>query len=680
MRYIALAFSLCASTAFAQQPNGIINAPIYATGYISQTGGTDVTTKILPQPNHPTDLNIYLTSAVTGTWTIQLPNPAFEGQVLSFSCGASASTITVVSSDGSSLDSSIPITCYRNSGFVIQFDQRSNIWRNVSSIPPIFSTANIWSAPQTLAGAILTGFPGVTSNLNGLNIGADLHPSWGVVQPTANYSGSQWQVYGTAAQGRATPSAGTGNITLDSGSNFDSAWVGLPFFYFQPDGQQFGTRYKVSAVTDNSHLTIQTVAGGAVSLAATQGTFHFVADISQTVVNCSGYVCTRVSGDLFSSLASITQPSYIVIAGTIYQANSSTSTSVTLTSSPGTLTGVAATQYTYDYDNISLFRVQKYLGSSEEALLIGARAIGDYEIRPTYAGNGKYRPLIIGNGEPSTGVLGDQIVVQPDGNLTLGGPYGTDTLRIQGNDLSAATNFLYLPTVLSGGDVTLAAGKNTTDTNVGVNITTIGTGKLKANGANVLLATNNLSDVSSAATSLTNLGGASLTGTNTFSGSNTFNQPVSFATQSLIRGDYSDFRFAPTSGSNTNRWRFGTTINGASDGYWYLQHSTDNYVANFWIPIACNNTGCGFGGNTSPSYPIDVTGTARTGSNILTPVAIASLPTCNAAAQGMLAVVNNGTAYGTGTYGSAVSATGIVTRSVLCTNTAGATTYAWAYN
>jgi translation initiation factor 2B subunit (eIF-2B alpha/beta/delta family) len=59
---------------------------------------------------------------------------------------------------------------------------------------------------------------------------------------------------------------------------------------------------------------------------------------------------------------------------------------------------------------------------------------------------------------------------------------------------------------------------------------------------------------------------------------------------------------------------------------------------------------------------------------------IATLPTCTAALQGAIATVSNGTAYGTGTYGSAVSATGAVTRVVACTNTAGATTYAWAYN
>jgi hypothetical protein len=64
----------------------------------------------------------------------------------------------------------------------------------------------------------------------------------------------------------------------------------------------------------------------------------------------------------------------------------------------------------------------------------------------------------------------------------------------------------------------------------------------------------------------------------------------------------------------------------------------------------------------------------------ITPVAIASLVTCGATNIGAIAIVNNGTAYGTGTYGSAVSATGAVTRKVICTNTAGATTYAWAYN
>lgn len=67
--------------------------------------------------------------------------------------------------------------------------------------------------------------------------------------------------------------------------------------------------------------------------------------------------------------------------------------------------------------------------------------------------------------------------------------------------------------------------------------------------------------------------------------------------------------------------------------------------------------------------------------SVLSPTTtIGSLPTCVVGLLGSVYIVSNGTAYGTGTYGSAVSATGAVTRKVFCTNTGGPTTYAWAYN
>lgn len=127
-KLLALA-ALIPSCAFAQTPNGTINAPIYATGYISQVGGTNVTTSIPPQPNHPTNLNIYTTGTVSGTWSIKLPNPPFEGQVLSFMCGAPAGAVSVTSSDGSTVDSGLPSSCAAGTNFAIQFDARSNIWR-----------------------------------------------------------------------------------------------------------------------------------------------------------------------------------------------------------------------------------------------------------------------------------------------------------------------------------------------------------------------------------------------------------------------------------------------------------------------------------------------------------------------------------------------------------------------
>lgn len=133
MRKLLALLTAFASPALAQTPAGVINAPVYATGYISQVGGTNVTTTIKSQPNHPTNLNIYTTGAISGTWTIKLPNPAFEGQMLSFNCGAAANAIAIVSSDGSSIDSNLPTSCITNGGFVAQFDLRSNIWRSLGS-------------------------------------------------------------------------------------------------------------------------------------------------------------------------------------------------------------------------------------------------------------------------------------------------------------------------------------------------------------------------------------------------------------------------------------------------------------------------------------------------------------------------------------------------------------------
>lgn len=63
-------------------------------------------------------------------------------------------------------------------------------------------------------------------------------------------------------------------------------------------------------------------------------------------------------------------------------------------------------------------------------------------------------------------------------------------------------------------------------------------------------------------------------------------------------------------------------------------------------------------------------------------VTVGTLLTCNATSLGGDMVVSDGQAYGVGAdYGDAVgSTTGAVTRRVLCTNTAGPTTYAWVYN
>jgi hypothetical protein len=178
MRKLQVLLAILAGPALAQQPNGTINAPIYATGYISQVGGTNVTTDIKPSSNHPTNLNIYTTGAISGIWTIKLPNPAFEGQILSFSCGGSAAAISIASSDGSTVDSNLPTACVGASTFAAQFDQRNNIWRyigygNTASIIPSQLPAFTGGDCTTTAGSVVIncGYGTGIKTALGTNIG-----------------------------------------------------------------------------------------------------------------------------------------------------------------------------------------------------------------------------------------------------------------------------------------------------------------------------------------------------------------------------------------------------------------------------------------------------------------------------------------------------------------------------
>lgn len=89
-----------------------------------------------------------------------------------------------------------------------------------------------------------------------------------------------------------------------------------------------------------------------------------------------------------------------------------------------------------------------------------------------------------------------------------------------------------------------------------------------------------------------------------------------------------------------------------------------------------------FTGPQALRWKIDTTGNLVSLGGYVQPgaVAIRSLPICGASLLGARLTVSDGTAYAIGTYGSAVGATGAVTRAVICTNTGGPTTYAWAYN
>ena len=300
-------------------------------------------------------------------------------------------------------------------------------------------------------------------------------PSWSLIKPSLNYSGQQFQVYGSQGQGRATASGGSvTRIANQPGTAFDSAWVGLPFFYYHKDGDDLGTRLIVTAVADEDNLTATLIGGGAPGLSGL-GTYHFVADVSVTTVDCSGTTCTKTGGDNFSGFSSLSQPSYVRINGTLYVVTASTSTTITLQSSLN-VTGAIATQYSWDYDTISLLRVQKYLGTTEEAMLFGARAIGPFEIRSTVSGVGQYRAIIAGTGSPGGGALYSQVWLHPNGELSLGGGYGNDILRIAPSDGSVGSNFWYAPKAPAGFGPSLSARTNIGATKLNATIDALGAG------------------------------------------------------------------------------------------------------------------------------------------------------------------------------------------------------------
>jgi hypothetical protein len=130
--------------------------------------------------------------------------------------------------------------------------------------------------------------------------------------------------------------------------------------------------------------------------------------------------------------------------------------------------------YVFDFDindQLTTLRIQKLIGSNEENLSLYARYDG-YHIRALFAGSGKYRKLLIGSGENS-GALKSQIVAQPNGDLTLGGDYEADSLRILSATGVVANRFVINPALATFAPSLAARGS---DTNVGFALDTKGNG------------------------------------------------------------------------------------------------------------------------------------------------------------------------------------------------------------
>lgn len=335
----------------------------------------------------------------------------------------------------------------------------------------LYASAGVSGAfigPLSATGPItaIATYPGFTipasATPGGTSWGPQFDANWNVVQTQIKYNPTEWQVYTNAAQGIAQVINGTNQVVLVSGTPFDAAWVGLPYFYFA------GNIYKVLSVTDASHLTVQTVAGGTVTWGSTTNdTFYFCTTSTTSVVNTNGNAVTFVSGQPFISF--IDQCFINGVAYTVSAFNSPTS--LTLSTSAGVQNGVTCSLYKNIGNELSNIRLQGLAGANEENFVITYTPAGAI-IQTTYAGAGKYRKIIIGTGELPVGTLNAMIDLEPNatlgnpGTLSLGGLFGAEAMRI--GTLQNQVNYWLVGGNTSGSTPFLAARGS--DSTVGANI------------------------------------------------------------------------------------------------------------------------------------------------------------------------------------------------------------------
>lgn len=281
----------------------------------------------------------------------------------------------------------------------------------LGTTPP---ASGFYGPSLSLSSAIQVGI-GAGSLDAGLSVWQPLgHANWNIVQTTVPYNPTEWQVYTNAANGIAQVVGGTNQVVLVQGTPFVSSWVGQPYFFFE------GTAYKVATVTDGSHLTVTTVGGGGVTFGSTvNGTFFFVATTITATVNVNGTSVTWVSGQPFTYF---TGP--VLINGTTYTISTiNSTTSLTLTTSAGTLTGATFVQWIGINNEIATFRLQSLFGSNEEGFTITVNPTGT-QIYNGYAGSGKYRPIFLQTGESPIGTLQTFLSLRPSGTLGNNGTLG----------------------------------------------------------------------------------------------------------------------------------------------------------------------------------------------------------------------------------------------------------------
>ena len=243
------------TASFAQ---GYINPPIYATGKVFVAAGGSVTTQITNAIN-PNNLNILANGAIT-SWSVVMPSPAFDGQLISIGCpGGSVGSLSVTApSPDTVVYSGISSCTGLGQAVTYQYNSSQTSGLSFGVSVPIYIT----SAPSTASIVPTnTALSALASSIGSVIRGGVLT------------NGDSPMVHFIASGSACSLNAGAGDVGSQVPTSDGKCWLASPIVLDPRDFGGLGTGSDDTAAiqaTSNAALAGQTVVVGANHLISAQ--------------------------------------------------------------------------------------------------------------------------------------------------------------------------------------------------------------------------------------------------------------------------------------------------------------------------------------------------------------------------------------------------------------------------
>jgi hypothetical protein len=172
MKILAVLFLCFISSSSAALAQGYLNAPVYATGVVEVQATSSITTQ-LKQAYSPGNFSVLAQGPIT-SWTILLPFPAFDGQLVYIGCPGGAVTTLTIRGNGNSIGPNSPTTCAQGNLSIVQFFR--GLWTTLSNVLNPDNASNITTgALNGIPIGQQTQAPGAFSSLTGTPISPSLN-------------------------------------------------------------------------------------------------------------------------------------------------------------------------------------------------------------------------------------------------------------------------------------------------------------------------------------------------------------------------------------------------------------------------------------------------------------------------------------------------------------------------